>query len=45
VSAETATKEKDFYYSKLRAIELLCNTAGVAGSPVSNTEARLRGVC
>jgi hypothetical protein len=35
VSAETATKEKDFYYSKLRAIELLCNTAGVAGSPVS----------
>lgn len=37
VSAETATKEKDFYYSKLRAIELLCNTAGVAGSPVSST--------
>ncbi|WIA17510.1 hypothetical protein OEZ85_014345 [Tetradesmus obliquus] len=35
VSAETATKEKDFYYSKLRAIELLCNTAGVAGSPVA----------
>jgi hypothetical protein len=35
VSAETAIKEKDFYYSKLRAIELLCNTGGVAGSPVS----------
>jgi len=34
-SAETAAKEKDFYYSKLRAIELLCNTPGIAGSPVS----------
>jgi hypothetical protein len=39
VSAETATKEKDFYYSKLRAIELLCNTGGVAGSPVSSAAA------
>eukprot|EP00775_Hariotina_reticulata_P003153 gene3153-3430_t len=34
-SAETAAKEKDFYYSKLRAIELLCNTPGIAGSPVA----------
>eukprot|EP00879_Flechtneria_rotunda_P009119 GHRR01009547.1.p1 GENE.GHRR01009547.1~~GHRR01009547.1.p1 ORF type:complete len:298 (+),score=146.71 GHRR01009547.1:491-1384(+) len=34
-SAETATKEKDFYYSKLRAIELLCNTVGVTGTPVA----------
>ena len=33
-AAETCTKEKDFYYSKLRAIELLCNTTGVAGNPV-----------
>eukprot|EP00878_Enallax_costatus_P009224 GHUV01009642.1.p1 GENE.GHUV01009642.1~~GHUV01009642.1.p1 ORF type:complete len:329 (+),score=118.45 GHUV01009642.1:213-1199(+) len=33
-SAETATKEKDFYYSKLRSIELLCNTPGIAGQPV-----------
>jgi hypothetical protein len=34
-ATETCTKEKDFYYSKLRAIELLCNTPGVSGHPVS----------
>lgn len=33
-ATETCTKEKDFYYSKLRAIELLCNTPGVSGHPV-----------
>lgn len=33
-ATETCTKEKDFYYSKLRAIELLCNTPGVTGNPV-----------
>jgi hypothetical protein len=35
-TTETCTKEKDFYYSKLRAIELLCNTPGVSGHPVSH---------
>jgi hypothetical protein len=35
VVADTASKEKDFYWSKLRAIELLCNTPGVGDAPVS----------
>ncbi len=33
--AEAANKEKEFYYSKLRAIELLCNVPVVAQLPVS----------
>jgi hypothetical protein len=36
-ATETCTKEKDFYYSKLRAIELLCNTPGITGNPVSTS--------
>ena len=39
VVADTASKEKDFYWSKLRAIELLCNTPGVGDAPVSGLPA------
>jgi hypothetical protein len=42
-TTETCTKEKDFYYSKLRAIELLCNTPGVSGHPVRANRRCRRG--